>query len=511
MSLEKQDMKEDLTEQISPNRQENKMVDTTAITDTEELKERKSYFNTIGNYTCAYFIGIGGIGMSALARYFTSLGFTIGGYDLHESSITKKLESEGITVTYNEGEEDIPEIFKNKTRTLIIITPAIPESNMQLQFFRSNGFCIMKRAEALGMVTRQMRALCVAGTHGKTTTSTMLAHLLYQSDIHCNAFLGGISRNYGTNLLLQPDSNYVVVEADEYDHSFLQLKPYMSIITSVDPDHLDIYGDKQHYIDGFNQYCRQIQSDGTLILKDGIELDVPQGLKTFRYGVKNNNDTNKKLDFFADNIQVKNSQIYFDFHTPSDVYTEIKLGVPVWVNIENAVAAMTMAWLVGIEQSEIRLGIASYAGVNRRFNIHINTPACVYIDDYAHHPTEIKASIESIRMLFPDRHLTVVFQPHLYSRTRDFYKGFAQALSAADDVILLPIYPAREKPIEGISSDIILNDLTGTGEHLICDKEHLLATLQSKSRDIILTLGAGDIDAFVEPIVQAYKPQTYKE
>ena len=469
---------------------------------TANISQRKAFLNTIGNYTAAYFLGIGGIGMSALARYFLSLGFKIGGYDRHESPLTGNLIAEGALITYEDSIESVPDLFLDKNHTLIIRTPAIPEDHKQYTFFREKDYCIMKRSEALGMVTRQMQALCVAGTHGKTTTTTMLAHIIYQSDIHCNAFLGGVSMNYGTNLLLQHDSNYVVVEADEYDRSFLQLEPYISVITSVDPDHLDIYGDKDAYKEGFCQFCGKTQKGGALIIKDGIELDLPEGVKVYRYGIKCSEK--QQLDFFADNIRIKGLQILFDFHTPSDVLTELKLGVPVWINIENAVAAMAVAWLVGVEQSELRLGIASYSGILRRFNIHINTPHLAYIDDYAHHPTEIKASIGSVKKLFPDRHLTAVFQPHLYTRTRDFYNEFASALSIADEVILLPVYPAREEPINGVNSELILNELTCT-DKCVCLKDDLVKTLQSKSRDVILTIGAGDIDSMVAPICKAYK------
>ena len=464
-----------------------------------------SFINTIGNINAVYMLGIGGIGMSALARYFFSKGYQVAGYDRTVSSLTSELKKEGIDICFDDTEEAIPEPYRDKTHTLVVRTPAVPADNVQYSYFREQGFTIIKRAEALGYITEQMRALCVAGTHGKTTTSTMLAHLIYQSDINCNAFLGGISRNYGTNLLLKEDSSYVVVEADEYDRSFLHLSPYMSVVTNIDPDHLDIYGTAENYREGFRQYCLRIRKGGALIIKHGLNFvpEVQDGVKVYTYGVVESRDGVSTLPhFYADNLQIRNGQIFFDFHSPSDTITELKLGVPVWINIENAVAAIAMAWLIGVQESQIRLGIASYKGTVRRFNIHINTPELTYIDDYAHHPQEILQSIRSIRRLLPGRHLTGVFQPHLYTRTRDFAEQFAQALSELDEVILLPIYPARELPIEGVSSDMLLPMIHT--EASLCEKEELIDRLKSKPRQVILTIGAGDIDRLVEPITKAF-------
>ena len=459
--------------------------------------------NVIGNINSIYLLGIGGIGMSALARYFNAKGYRVAGYDRTPSSLTNELQKEGIPVTFDDDENSIEESYRDKAHTLVIRTPAVPEDNRQYTYFREHGFNIIKRAEALGYITRQMRALCVAGTHGKTTTSSMLAHLLTLSDISCNAFLGGISRNYGTNLLLKPDSSYVVVEADEFDRSFLWLSPYMSVITSVTPDHLDIYGTPDNYREGFRQYCQRIQKGGALIIKKGLDFkpDTDPSVKVYTYGVLEHKD-DAPADFYADNIQVRDRQIYFDFHTSSAVLTELRLGVPAWINIENAVAAMAVAWLMGVQESQLRIGIASYKGTLRRFNIHINTEELVYIDDYAHHPEEIQESIRSIRRLYPDKRLTGVFQPHLYTRTRDFAEQFAEALSALDEVILLPIYPAREEPIEGVCSEMLLPMIKT--EASVCEKEQLIDVLKSKPREVILTIGAGDIDRLVEPITKAF-------
>ena len=470
------------------------------------LSPYRSYMNMMGNITAVYFLGIGGIGMSALARFFHSKGYNTAGYDRTSSKLTDELAKEGITVVFDESVDAIPDAFRDKAHTLVVRTPAVPETMEQYVYFLDNGFLIVKRAQALGYITENMRSLCVAGTHGKTTTSAMLAHLIYQSDINCNAFLGGISNNYGTNLLLQPDSNYVVVEADEYDRSFLHLNPYITVVTSVDPDHLDIYGDAEHYIEGFRLYCRKIVKGGALVIKHGLTLnpELQQGVRTYTYGVVSHDNDNETLPhFYADNIQIRNGQIYFDFHTPSDVLTDLKLGVPVWINIENAVAAMAVAWLVGVELSQLRLGIASFAGTQRRFNIHISTPDLTYIDDYAHHPSELRESILSIRRLLPGKKLTGVFQPHLYTRTRDFADQFAQVLSTLDEVILLPIYPAREEPIEGVDSQMILDKITCPNKSLV-SKEQLIEKLKSEPREVIVTLGAGDIDRLVQPIKEAF-------
>ena len=434
--------------------------------------------------------------MSGLARYFHHRGYPVAGYDRTPSPLTKELEQEGIQITYR----DDPSIFQNRfahfnaLHTLVVRTPAVPDESAIYTYLREAKYDIRKRSEVLGTVTREMRALCVAGTHGKTTTSTMIAHLMYQS-VGTNAFLGGISVNYGTNILLDKQSSYVVVEADEYDRSFHQLKPYMSVVTAVDPDHLDIYGTPEAYREAFSQYTSLIT--GALIMKQGIPL-VPRlqkGVKLYTYDVM----PKEKVDFFADNIRVETGKILFDFHTPTETLPDLKLGVPVWVNIENAVAAMSIAWLNGVSGDDLRRGIASFKGVMRRFNILVNTPKIAYVDDYAHHPEEIATSIRSIRKLFPKRKLIGVFQPHLYTRTRDFAEEFREVLHTMDELILLPIYPAREEPIPGITSEIL-------GGRVV-EKKDLLAELKQRVQEtteplVILTIGAGDIDRMVPEITK---------
>ena len=450
--------------------------------------------------TSLFFLGVGGIGMSALARFFRSKGYSVAGYDRAASPLTKALEKEGIVVTYDESVEAIPEAYRDPIHTVVVRTPAVPEDQQQYAYFRKEGFAIYKRAEMLGYVTRMMRALCVAGTHGKTTTSTILAHLLYQSEINCNAFLGGISNNYGTNLILSPESNNVVVEADEYDRSFHHLHPYMSIITTVDPDHLDVYGDAKGFREGFEHYTSLIKAGGALVMKKGTPITprLAENVHLYLYAV------GEEADFYADNIVTEGGELFFDFHTPHETIAKLKLGVPAYINIENSVAALAVAWLNGVTVSELRLGLASYSGVYRRFDVHVNTPDIVYIDDYAHHPTELKASIESVRQLYPEKRLVGVFQPHLYTRTRDFADAFAGVLSTLDEVILLPIYPAREKPIEGVSSQMLLDKITCKNKRLV-EKDALLDCLRGRRGEVIMTLGAGDIDRLVPEITQALK------
>ena len=439
-----------------------------------------------------FFLGIGGIGMSALARYFHHEGYPVSGYDRTPSALTKELEAEGIAVIY----EDAPSLLHSfipsllKENTLVVRTPAVPEDSVIYTYLREQGFDIRKRAEVLGLVTNQKKALCVAGTHGKTTTSTMLAHLMQP----VNAFLGGISMNYGTNLLLDKESEYVVVEADEYDRSFHHLKPYISVVTAVDPDHLDIYGTQEAYRESFAHYTSLITH--ALVMKKGIEL-VPRlqpGVKCYTYSVEDN----------AANIRVQDGQITFDYVSPLATIQDISLGVPVWVNVENAVAAITVALLTGVSEEQIKAQMASFQGVLRRFNIHVNTEKVAYIDDYAHHPQEIATSIDSIRKLFPSRKLIGVFQPHLYTRTRDFADGFASVLSTLDEVVLLPIYPAREEPIEGVDSEMLMARITNPHKAIV-QKPDLVAYLQKRVEEanepiVVLTVGAGDIDRLVGPI-----------
>ena len=453
-----------------------------------------------------FFLGIGGIGMSALARYFHHQGFPVAGYDRTPSDLTRELEQEGIIIMYDDDPDTVRLAPFSKQHTLVVRTPAVPEDSVIYTYLREQGFDIRKRAEVLGLVTRQMKALCVAGTHGKTTTSTMLAHLLYQSELSTNAFLGGISMNYGTNLLLDKNSPFVVVEADEYDRSFHHLTPYMSVVTAVDADHLDIYGTEEAYREAFAHYTSLIST--ALVMKHGIALQpkLQKGCKLYTYGVmsscRHDDMTTSKPDFYADNIVVNKGQIHFDFHTPTETISDLQLGVPVWVNIENAVAAMTVAWLNGVTVNELRRGIASFKGVLRRFNIHVNTPQVVYIDDYAHHPEEIATSIDSIRRLYPERHLIGVFQPHLFTRTRDFAEGFKKVLATLDECILLPIYPAREEPIEGVSSEMLGGQVVEKAD-LIAELKKRIANSQKPV--VVLTVGAGDIDRLVPNVTKALK------
>ena len=439
--------------------------------------------------------------MSALARYFRHRGYAVAGYDRTPSPLTKELENEGIDIIY---EDDLSALRRQKidmdcAHTLVVRTPAVPEDSIIYTFLREQNFDIRKRAEVLGIVTRQMKALCVAGTHGKTTTSTMLAHLLNP----VNAFLGGISMNYHTNLLLDSESEYVVVEADEYDRSFHHLTPYISVVTAVDADHLDIYGTAEAYREAFAHYTSLIS--GALVMKHGIALQprLQPGVKCYTYGVIKKEELkikNDLPDFYAENIKVTNGQIRFDLVTPSGTLKDLQLGVPVWVNIENAVAAMAVALTVGTPVEQVRERLASFQGVLRRFNIHVNTPKVVYIDDYAHHPEEMATAIDSIRKLFPERKLIGVFQPHLYTRTRDFAADFTRVLGTLDETILLPIYPARELPIPGVTSEMLGGQ--------VVQKAELIAELKKRVNEseqplVILTVGAGDIDRLVQPITDA--------
>ena len=460
------------------------------------------------NINNLFFLGIGGIGMSALARYFHHFGYSVAGYDRTPSDLTHELEAEGITIVYGDDDlqfEDCP-LQISKADTLVVRTPAVPENNAIYTYLREQGFDIRKRAEVLGMVTRQKKALCVAGTHGKTTTSTMIAHLLngqgdkVQSTKGINAFLGGISMNYHTNLLLSKESDYVVVEADEYDRSFHHLTPYISVVTAVDADHLDIYGTAEAYREAFAHYTSLITH--ALVMKHGIALQprLQLGVKCYTYGVGD-----EQADFYATNIRVAEGQIIFDFHTPNETVHDIQLGVPVWVNIENTVAAMAVAWLVesqesGVKSQESKERIASFKGVWRRFNIHVNTPHVAYIDDYAHHPQEIATAIDSIRKLYPDRKLIGVFQPHLYTRTRDFADGFRKVLATLDETILLPIYPARELPIPGVTSEMLGGQVVQKAD-LVAELKRRVA--ETKEPLVILTVGAGDIDRLVPDITKA--------
>lgn len=454
----------------------------------------------INTIKAVYFIGAGGIGMSALVRYFLSKGKKVGGYDRTPSELTEKLKEEGADIHYEENTDLIPADFREATTTLVVYTPAIPAEHKELIYFRNNGFEIQKRAQVLGMLTRTEKGMCVAGTHGKTTTSTMAAHLLHQSHMKCNAFLGGISKNYGTNLLLDEESPYVVIEADEFDRSFHWLTPYATVITAVDSDHLDIYGTREAYLESFRKYTSLIRPDGYLIIKKGLELvpDVQPGVTIYTYSTEEG-------DFHAENIRIANGEICFDYVSPLGNIQDIQLGVPVYVNIENGVAAMALAQIGGADAEEIRKAMASFNGVDRRFDFKLKTDRMVFLSDYAHHPAEIKQSVSSIRTLYPDKKITAVFQPHLYTRTRDFYKEFADSLSLLDEVILLDIYPARELPIPGVSSQLIYDHLRPGIQKNLCKKEDLMNVLAGKTLEVLITLGAGDIENYVPQIYEMLK------
>lgn len=448
------------------------------------------------NYELIYFIGIGGIGMSNLARYFIQQGKSVAGYDRMETPLTKALVAEGAKVHYEDYVRLVPAEFLDKEKTLVVYTPAVPASHSELQFFRQSGFTIMKRAQLLGEVTKTSDAVCVAGTHGKTTVSSMTAHLLRQSGVDCNAFLGGILKNYGTNLLLSDKSRITVAEADEYDRSFHWLQPWIAVITSADPDHLDIYGTPEAYRESFEHFTSLIRKNGYLILKKDAPLTprTDATVTVFTY-------SESEGDFHAENIRIGNGEITFDFVSPNSRITGIQLGVPVKVNIENAVAAIAAAVLSGVNPDEVRAAMKTFGGAKRRFDFQLKTPNLVFIDDYAHHPQELTAAIRSIRQLYPDRKVTGVFQPHLYTRTRDFADDFAQSLSLLDDVILLDIYPAREEPIPGITSGVIFDRITSK-EKVLLKKAELLDFLENKELDVLVTLGAGDIEHLLPAIKQ---------
>lgn len=443
-----------------------------------------------------YFVGAGGIGMSALVRYFLTKGYNVGGYDKTPSELTEKLIEEGAKIHYEENVEDIDSCFKQKDSTLIVYTPAIPAEHKEMVYFRERGFEIQKRAQVLGFLTQSHKGLCVAGTHGKTTTSTMAAHLLHQSKVDCNAFLGGISKNYGTNYILS-DSDYVVIEADEFDRSFHWLRPYMTVITATDPDHLDIYGTKEAYLESFRHYTTLIQPGGALIIHKGLEMkpDVQEGVRVYEYA-------REEGDFHAENIRIGGGEIVFDFVHPGGVVKDIQLGVPVSINIENGIAAMALAILNGVSEEDLRKGMKSFGGVDRRFDFKVKTDKMVFLSDYAHHPNEIEQSVKSVRELYKDKKIAAIFQPHLYTRTRDFYKEFASALSLLDCVYLCDIYPAREFPIEGVTSKLIYDNLrSGIEKHLL-HKEDILDVARSRNFDVLMSLGAGDIENYVPQITK---------
>ena len=436
-----------------------------------------------------YFIGAGGIGMSAIARYFMHRGMVVAGYDKTPSELTRRLEKEGMLLHYEENVSEIPHACKKPESCLVVYTPAVPADHKELIFFREGGFEVQKRAQVLGILTRMHKGLCVAGTHGKTTTSAMCAHILHQSHVECNAFLGGITKNYGTNYLLSDNSDYVVIEADEFDRSFHWLRPWMTVITSTDPDHLDIYGTKEAYLESFRHYTTLIPQGGALIIHRGLEMqpDVPEGVRTYDYSLKEG-------DFHAANIRIDNGEIVFDFVSPIENVDNVWLGHPVPINIENGVAAMAMAQLAGCTAEELRYGMKTYRGVDRRFDFKLK---------------EILASARSIRQLYQHRKITAIFQPHLYTRTRDFYREFADALSLLDEVILCDIYPAREQPIPGVTSKLIYDNLRPDMERSMISLDEVLPLVKSRDFDVLVVLGAGDLDNLVPQItkiLEAKKP-----
>ena len=450
----------------------------------------------INDIKSVYFVGAGGIGMSAIARYFLNKGLVVGGYDKTPSDLTRQLEKEGMLIHYEEDVNQIPQACKNKQECLVIYTPAIPAEHQELCYFQQNGFEIQKRAQVLGTLTKTHKGLCVAGTHGKTTTSTMCAHIMHQSHLDCNAFLGGISKNYGTNYILS-DSDYVVIEADEFDRSFHWLRPWMSVITSTDPDHLDIYGTKEAYLESFRHYSELIQPGGALIIHRGLEMkeNIQSGVRRYDYSLNEG-------DFHAENIRIENGEITFDFISPIENVKDVNLGQPIPINIENGIAAMAMAQLNGCTAEELKYGMQTYGGVDRRFDFKIKTDKLVFLSDYAHHPKEIYQSARSIRELYKDKHITAIFQPHLYTRTRDFYKDFADALSQLDEVILTEIYPARELPIEGVTSKLIYDNLKPCVKKEMIRKDDVLNFVKNHSFEVLIVLGAGDLDNRVPEIAQ---------
>jgi UDP-N-acetylmuramate--alanine ligase len=444
----------------------------------------------LNSFSNVYFVGIGGIGMSALARYFKMLGKNVAGYDKTPSPLTQQLENEGINIHFEDLGASIPAPFQTLDETLVVFTPAIPAQMQELVYFQSNGYTCMKRSEVLGLITRNSRGLGVAGTHGKTTTSSLLAHILHQS-IGCSAFLGGISSNFESNFIFSENSDLTVIEADEFDRSFLRLSPFASIITSTDADHLDIYGDSSTFLEGFQKYVDLIDENGLLIVKKGLPLK--RSFPTYTYSIE------EEADYTATNLRSENGRFKMDVKTPNETWENMELGLPGIHNAENALACIVMCQFLGLNESQIREGLSSFKGVKRRFEYHLRSENLIYIDDYAHHPTEIRSLLSSVRLLYPTMKITGIFQPHLFSRTRDFIEDFAAELSKLDELILLPIYPAREEPIAGITSEKLL-ELSTCTEQTILNPSEVLEKLATYQEGVVLTIGAGDIDRLVPSI-----------
>lgn len=452
-----------------------------------------------------YFVGAGGIGMSALERYFNAEGYKVGGYDKTPSPLTEALIKEGIDIHFEDNIEAVDSVFKNVDETIVCYTPAIPKEHGELSYFQQNGFKVMKRSQLLGLITREKRGLCISGTHGKTTTSSMVAHILKQSHVDCNAFLGGILKPYDSNLMLSSTSDLTVIEADEFDRSFHTLLPYQAVITSCDPDHLDIYGTEEAYRESFTHFTSLVRPGGLLLKRKGIkvEMRLQEGVRYAEYAV------GEEADYYATNIRIGNGSIKFDFVATAEgiVMRDMEPGVPAPINVENATAALTLCMLNGCTEEELRIGLKSFGGAKRRFDFYVKRDDMVIMDDYAHHPDEIKASISSVRQLFAGRNITVVFQPHLYSRTHDLVVGFAHALSIPDRTILLPIYPAREQPIPGVTSEWLLEKVSCTDKCCVLQTdlvEHLMALKAAGKLDVVVMMGAGvDIERLLPQVVSS--------
>ena len=451
-----------------------------------------------------YFVGAGGIGMSALVRYYLSQGIVVGGYDRTACPLTEELRAEGADIHYTDDPDLIPEACRRPESTLVVYTPAIPHDHKELTYFRDHQFRIMKRAEVLGTLTRTMKGLCVAGTHGKTSTSSMAAHLLHQSHVGCNAFLGGITKNYGTNYLLNQESPYVVIEADEFDRSFHHLRPFASVITATDADHLDIYGTEEAYLESFRHYSSLIQPGGALIIHRGLKMqeDLQPGVRRYDYA-------RHEGDFHAENIRIGNGRIVFDFISPIESIANVELGVPVSINIDNGIAAMALAQLAGAQAAEIREAMKTFAGVDRRFDFALRTDHHVLLSDYAHHPAEIAQSVRSIREVFTGKKISAIFQPHLYTRTRDFYKDFADSLSLLDEVILTEIYPARGLPIPGVTSQLIYDNLRPDLQKRRVKKSDLPDVVRQADFDVLIVLGAGDAVDYIPQLAEILKAKEF--
>lgn len=452
----------------------------------------------MNNWKYIYFVGIGGIGMSALARWFKANDFQVAGYDKTSTPLVQNLISEGIPVTLEDEVESIPLAFlTDPSETLIVYTPAVPIQHKQMNYFRQENFMILKRSQVLGQLTKNLKTVGVAGTHGKTTTSSIVAHILRYSDVNCTAFLGGITQNYGTNLLLNaPTENLnevvCVVEADEFDRSFLTLFPEIAIVTSTDADHLDIYGKHENVLASFKEFVSQIDEEGALFMREGLEIADSSQAQVFTYSL----DTG---DYHAGNIRIENARFVFDIIYPGGLIKDLAMKIPGYHNIENSIAASAVALYLGVSDENIKGALESYKGVKRRFEYQVELPGKVYIDDYAHHPSEIEAFLSSVKALYPGRHITGIFQPHLFTRTRDFADGFSESLSLVDRLLLLDIYPARELPIEGVNSEMLLDKIQIEDKHLVSKKD-VLDLLPKLNTDIVVTIGAGDIDTLVGPI-----------